>query len=130
MGDRLGRPQCGLRSRRCRYSPPSEGANALRAFAGVVFLFVVLTFQNAKHFPSRFQRETPSLWEGVFFEVARGDGRGGFLPKKFWQKDGALFRTGDQPNRKIVPFEDRVVFLVFEVFKRNSCFFITLFLYL
>jgi hypothetical protein len=32
--------------------------------------------------PSCFQRETPSLWEDGFFEVARGDGRGdpdGFL---------------------------------------------------
>jgi hypothetical protein len=48
-------PALRIAKRRCRYSPPSEGANALRAFAGVVFLFafVVPTFQKAKHFPSR-----------------------------------------------------------------------------
>jgi hypothetical protein len=58
----------------------------------------------AKHFPSRFQRETHSLWEGVFFDVARGDERGVKLSAKGRQFDGVVLRMRVESKRKIAPF--------------------------
>jgi hypothetical protein len=62
--------------------PSIGGANIAHwkwAILGVVILFVVSNFQNAKHFPSRFQREMPSLWEGVFLRSPKATGGVDFI---------------------------------------------------